>query len=105
MNYRYAVARQEGMTEDKLAEVADAQSPKFTDEERAVLNFATRMVANDGTNTDAVFAELRTFYDDAQIVELTFFVSTLHGLNLFNNMLELEPEPEQMISQTAMADR
>ena len=74
----------------------------FTDEERVALEFATVMAANEGAEADELFERVRGHFDDGQIVELAFFVATLHGLNLFNNMLDIQPEDRPMFSQTAL---
>ena len=83
---RYAAARQQGMTEAKLAQVHDIDSDIFTPRERAAMRFATVMAQNNVAEADAVFAEVREYFDEAQIVELGLTISTFLGLNLFNNM-------------------
>jgi alkylhydroperoxidase family enzyme len=96
------VARHQGVTEEKLAALHDLSNPLFTDEERAALEYASAMAANKGNESEALVARTREFFDEAQLVELSFFVATLHGLNLFNNMLGIEPEDQPMVSMTAV---
>ena len=88
------------MTEEKLNQVHDPESDVFTERERAVLYFADAMARNENENADALFAEMRRFFDDAQLVEIGFVVTTLHGMNQFNNMFGIEPEDQPMISYT-----
>jgi alkylhydroperoxidase family enzyme len=90
------------MTEAKLAQVNDPDNAVFSPRERAVLHFATAMSRNDNSQADALFAEMRKFYDDAQLVEIGFAITTLHGMNLFNNMFGIEPEDHPMESETGM---
>ena len=90
------------MTEEKLAEVHNPEHPVFTPRERAVLRFASAMSQNGTENADALFAEMREFFDDVQLVEIGFTVATLHGMNIFNNMFGIEPEDHAMESLTGM---
>ena len=60
------------MTEEKLAEVHNPDHPVFTPRERAVLRFASAMSQNGTENADALFGEMREFFDDAQLVEIGF---------------------------------
>ena len=55
-------------------------------------------------DAEALFAEMRRFFDDAQLVEIGFVVTTLHGMNQFNNMFGIEPEDRPMESLTGLAD-
>ncbi|MDD9904542.1 MAG: hypothetical protein OXT06_13305 [Rhodospirillaceae bacterium] len=88
------------MTEEKLNQVHDPESDVFTERERAVLYFAGAMAKNETENADALFAEMRRFFNDAQLVEIGFVVTTLHGMNQFNNMFGIEPEDQPMVSYT-----
>ena len=90
------------MTEDKLSQVHDIDSDVFTPRERAALRFATVMAQNDTAAADAVFEEVRRYFDDAQIVELGLTLSTFLGLNLFNNIFGIEPEAEVIENATGM---
>jgi alkylhydroperoxidase family enzyme len=102
MNFRYAAGRRDGMTEEKLSQVHDLDSPVFTDRERAAMRFATAMARNETDDAPELFAEMRRFFDDAQLVEIGFVVTTLHGMNQFNNMFGIEPEDQPMESLTGM---
>lgn len=90
------------MTEEKLAEVANPDHPVFTPRERAAIRFAGAMSRNEADNAAALFQDMREFFDDAQIVEIGFAVATLHGMNIFNNMFDIEPEDHVMVSMTGM---
>ena len=74
----------------------------FTDKQRAVLRFVTTMITNDTAASAERFEEMRAFFDEPQIVEIGFAIATLAGMNLFNNMFDIEPEPEQMVSYTGL---
>ena len=91
------------MTEEKLARVHDIDSDVFTPRERAAMRFATVMAQNNVAEADAVFADVREYFDEAQIVELGLTISTFLGLNLFNNVFGIEPEAEVIENRTGMA--
>ncbi len=90
------------MTEEKLAEVANPDHPVFTPRERAVMHFAGAMSRNETDKGATLFEEMREFFDNAQIVEIGFAIATLHGMNIFNNMFDIEPEDHVMVSMTGM---
>ena len=92
------------MTEEKLSQVHDLDSPVFTGRERAAMRFATAMARNETRDAPELFAEMRRYFDDAQLVEIGFVV-TLHGMNQFNNMFGIEPEDGPMESLTGMPER
>ena len=62
------------------------------------------MSQNETAAAEGLFAEMRVFFDDAQIVEIGFAVATLHGMNIFNNMFDIEPENQVMVSMTGMPE-
>ena len=62
------------------------------------------MSQNETDAAEALFAEMRVFFDDAQIVEIGFAVATLHGMNIFNNMFDIDPEDHVMVSMTGMPE-
>ena len=90
------------MTEEKLAAIDDTDSPLFTARERVVLRFATAMSRSETGQADVLFEEMRQFFDDAQLVEIGFAITTLHGMNQFNNFFGIEPEPHPMTSYTGV---
>jgi alkylhydroperoxidase family enzyme len=96
------VARHQGLTEEKIGQIHNLDSELFNPHERAALRFATAMVANDDQEADEIFAELRRYFDEPQIVELGLTVMILHGINAFNNIFGIEPEAEIMVTQTGL---
>jgi alkylhydroperoxidase family enzyme len=102
MHVRYAVARHQGLTEEKISQIDNLDSELFTPRERAALRFATAMVTNDDQEADEIFPELRRYFDEPQIVELGLTVMILHGINAFNNIFGIEPEAEIIVSQTGL---
>ena len=74
----------------------------FAKNERAVLHFVTAMCRNDNAQSEQLVAELKKHFDEAQIVEMAFAITTLHGMNQFNNMFHIEPEDTPMVSYTGV---
>ena len=62
-----------GVSEDRIAAVPHWQvSPAFDAQERAVLAYADGLVLDGGRIADGVFAALKAFLSDEQILELTY---------------------------------
>ena len=91
MTVRYAGARQAGLTEDKIAALDDLDSNLFSPRERAALHFAELMASDHHKVDDAVFAELRRHFSEAQIVELGVWTATFTGFGRLNVILGIDP--------------
>jgi 4-carboxymuconolactone decarboxylase len=88
-----AVGRDHGLTQEKLAALADYESSgAFGDVERAVLRYADALTATPVDVPDALWAELRRHFDDAQLVELTSALAWENYRARFNHALEVEAE-------------
>jgi alkylhydroperoxidase family enzyme len=71
-----AYALQEGMTLEQCDALADWEaSSLFDDRQRAILAYVDSMT-RDIQVPDAIFAALRTYFNDQQIVELTVLIGT-----------------------------
>jgi alkylhydroperoxidase family enzyme len=92
MNIRYAGARQAGLTEAKIAALDPLEPEVFTDRERAAIRFAELMATDHLKIDDAMFAELRRHFSDAEIVELGVSVALNLGLGRLNAVLGIEPD-------------
>lgn len=69
-------ARQFGLSDEELLALpAYRTSPLFTDLEKLVLDYAVGMSRTPVDVPDALFAELRKHFDDAQLVELTHVIA------------------------------
>src|SRR5439155_6391435 len=70
------IARQWGLSDDEmLALPAYRTSGLFTDVEKLVLDYAVGMSRTPVDVPDALFAQLRQHFDDAQLVELTHVIA------------------------------
>lgn len=91
MTVRYAGARQAGLTEMKIAALGDPSSDLFSARERAALGFAELMATDHLKIDDAMFAELRNHFSEAEIVELGVQTSLFVGLGRFNAVIGIDP--------------
>jgi alkylhydroperoxidase family enzyme len=85
-----------GVSAEKLAAVTDAAaSPLFTPAEKAALRVGAAAGAVPNAVTDAMFAELREHWSEAQIVEIVGVISATGFVNRWNPTVAtpLENEP------------
>jgi len=79
-----------GLTDEKILALADyATSPLYTDAERIALLYADSMTITGREVTDELFARLREFYTDDEIVELTAVIAWENSSSKFNRALRV----------------
>ena len=84
---------QAGADEDKVREVPTwRESKRFSDAERVAFEYAEVMTITGQRVSDDLFARLRTFYDEAQVVELTAAVALENFRSKFNVPLGIEAQ-------------
>ena len=84
---------QAGADEDKIREVPGwRESRRFSDVERAALEYAEAMTITGQRVSDELFARLRSLFDEAQIVELTAVVALENFRSKFNVPLGIEAQ-------------
>ena len=84
---------QAGADEDKIQEVpAWRESRRFSEMERAALEYAEAMTITGQRVSDELFARLRSHFDEAQIVELTAVVALENFRSKFNVPLGVESQ-------------
>jgi alkylhydroperoxidase family enzyme len=79
------------LTEDHIREIPQNGGPLLTDQEHTTLLFAELLITSPDGITDTLFAELRRFFTDGQIVELMFYVLTMNIGARFNSAIDLDP--------------
>jgi alkylhydroperoxidase family enzyme len=78
------------LTDEKIEALADyAASPLYTEAERVALEYADAMTVTECDVSDELFARLRGFYDDDEIVELTEVVAWENASSKFNRALRI----------------
>ena len=84
---------QAGAGEDKIRQVPMwRQSELFSHMERAVLEYAERMTITGEKVSDELWARLRNYFSEAQLVELTAAVALENFRSKFNVPLGIEPQ-------------
>ncbi|MGH7366471.1 MAG: carboxymuconolactone decarboxylase family protein [Candidatus Rokuibacteriota bacterium] len=84
---------QAGADEDKVREIPTwRESGRFSDAERAALEYAEAMTITGQRVNDELFARLRTCFDESQIVELTAAVALENFRSKFNVPLGVESQ-------------
>ncbi|MGO1498134.1 carboxymuconolactone decarboxylase family protein [Agrococcus casei] len=85
-----------GLTIEHVNAVIDGtwrEVDAFDELDRAVIAYAEQVTADANRVDDALFAQLRTHFDDKQVLELTMRITTCTFFNKFNDVLRLDVEP------------
>lgn len=86
---------------EKLAEVASWRDSKlFSEAERVALEYAEAITYTDRKVDDALFAEVKRHFTEAQIVELTAVVALENFRSKFNPALGVEAQGFCMVPAT-----
>jgi alkylhydroperoxidase family enzyme len=86
------LARRHGWTDDQINDLANFdQRPDFTEKEKVALRLAERVTRDAHTVDDQLFAELRKYFDEGEIIELLAAIGLFNYFNRFNDALQMEP--------------
>ena len=89
---RYAGARHAGATEAKIAAIDDESSDLLSARERAALHFAEKLAVDHHKVDDALWAEMRSHFSEAEIIELVAHTTLYIGFGRLNTILGIDPE-------------
>ena len=79
-----------GVSDEKIMALPDyASSPLYSDAERVALEYADCMTITEREVTEELFARLRGFYSDDEIVELTAIIAWENASSKFNRALRV----------------
>jgi alkylhydroperoxidase family enzyme len=79
-----------GVTTEKINALADyAHSSLYSAAERVALEYADAITMTDRDVSDELFARLREFYNDDEIVELTAVIAWENSSSKFNRALRV----------------
>ena len=93
MDIGSAVGRARGLTEEKLLALGEYETSGLFDErERAVLRYADAMTATPVEMPDELFAALRRWFDERQMVELTSAIAWENYRARFDHAFGVEAE-------------
>jgi alkylhydroperoxidase family enzyme len=96
-----------GMPEEKIAAIKEWQvADCFDDRERTVLAYTDYLVSQRGRVPDAVFAKLKTYFSDEQILELTYVTCMydMHAVISRALRLEYDDRDDPIVEIAAPAD-
>ena len=88
---RYAGARHAGATEAKIAAIDEETSDLITPRERVALRFAEKLAVDHRKVDDALWAELRSHFSEAEIIELVANATLFIGWGRFNEIIGIDP--------------
>lgn len=71
--------------------LADFENGPFTDAEKAALAYAEQLTLDAHGVGDALFARLRSHYDEGEIVEISAMAGLFNYFNRVNDALQMEP--------------
>lgn len=103
---RSRIAREQGLTEDKLMAILDFEtSPVLSAKEKAALRFATRFKqGDDGIDNDEAYADLRKHFTDEEMIELALLCGEVDGIGKFARSLQLRSWEEACAIQPRLQD-
>ena len=91
MGARFALARQQGLTEELIAELPHFEtSTKLTNQEKAAIRFADILAGDHRKATQETFDNLRAHFTEGEIVDLGFRIVTFVGYGRLIHALGLE---------------
>ena len=88
---RYAGARHAGATEAKIAAINDESSDLLTPRERVAIRFAEKLAVDHQKVDDTLWAEMRSHFSEAEIIELVAHTTLYIGFGRFNEIVGLDP--------------
>ncbi len=93
MDIGSAVGRKVGVSEEQLRELTRyRENGAFSDLEKLVIEYAARMTETPVEVPDGLFDRLRTYFDEAQLVELTATNSWENYRARFDHALGVESQ-------------
>ena len=88
-----ASSKKAGVTAEQVAALPFySRSPLFDDQEKATILYADRVTRGAAGMRATALQELRKFYDEGQIAELTLTICMANFTNRFNDALEIVPD-------------
>ena len=79
-----------GVSDEKILTLSDyATSPLYNEMERVTLEYADAMTITGREVSDELFARLRQFYNDDELVELTEIIAWENASSKFNRALRI----------------
>ena len=91
MGARFALAGQQGVTEDLIAEIPRYRDSKLlTEREKAAIRYAEVLAGDHKSASEELFDDLREHFTEADILDLGWRIVTFVGYGRFIHALDLE---------------
>jgi uncharacterized peroxidase-related enzyme len=88
-----ASAKQAGVTNEQFKDMLFYQRSKaFDEKDKATLHFVQLVTRAPSAVRENILEELRKYYDEKQIVELTLLICVANFTNRFNDGLQITPD-------------
>lgn len=81
-----------GFSEEEIDEMDNPVTANIDESEKAALSYAEALTVNPGDIPDEVFEDLKQYFSESQIVEITAIAALYNMINRFNEALKLDPE-------------
>jgi len=93
-----------GVSAEAIENILDYENvAEFDEKDRLVIEYARQVTLDANRVRDGVFDRLREYFDEAQIVELTWRIALCGAFNRFNDVLQLEIEDDARAAMDAVA--
>jgi AhpD family alkylhydroperoxidase len=88
---RLAVARQEGLTEEKIAEIGNYEaSDMYSASERVALRYAEAIAGDLSSSSAGLFNDLAEYFTDEEVIDLGMRIQTFVGYGRLVRTLDLK---------------
>jgi alkylhydroperoxidase family enzyme len=94
-NTRFKVAEGFTVEEDYLG-IDDVDTGNYTDAEKAALNYVEQFCFSAAHVTDEMVTELRRYYSEPEIIELSMLAAVIGGFGSINVALNIAPDTEEL---------
>lgn len=96
VSHHTPLATQNGLPEEALADVAAGRAPEsnhLSAVEKLVVSYAEQITDDARRVPPSLMEQLRTHFDDAQVIELTVRIALANFFNRLNDALRIDLEP------------
>ena len=80
MSTRYALGRQQGITEEVVAALGEYETGPFSEREKVALQYVDQMYFDHHKVDDGLFAQLRAHFNEDEILELSWAIGEFISL-------------------------
>jgi len=92
-NAHEQISKKIGFSGKEIEEIfSNPETADISDRQKAALRYAEALTRNPGKISDEVFEDLRKYFTESQIVEITALAALYNMINRFNEALKLDPE-------------